>query len=93
MNICLAIKLLTSFHFNATSCVEILCLNVCNIFINFLLVYCFVVCGLGFYNVSAMMLPGYLNSRCFTSCYQYIYHPGGGYMDAWMNFSILQLVS
>ena len=59
----------------------------------FLLVYCFVVCGLGFYNISVMMVPGYLNLRCFTSCYQCIYHPGGGYMDAWMNFSVLQLVS
>ena len=40
-----------------------------------------------------MMLPGYLKLRCFTSCYQCIYQLGGGYMDAWMNFSILQLVS
>ena len=36
-----------------------------------------------------MMLPGYLNLRCFISCYQCIYHLGGGYMDAWMNFSII----
>ena len=37
-----------------------------------------------------MILPGYPDFRCFTSCYQCIYHLGGGYMDAWMNFNILQ---
>ena len=61
------------------------------IFIHFLLVYCFVACGLGFYRWC--YVPGYLNLRWFTSCYQCIYHLGGGYMDAWMNFSVLQLVS
>ena len=64
----LAIKLLTSFHFNMPSNVhvEILCLNVCKYAhirtYFFVLVYWFVVCALGAYNVSAMMLhvPGYL---------------------------------
>ena len=63
------------------------------LYIFFLLVW-FVVCALDFLNISAIMLPGYLKLRCFTSCYQCIDHTGGGYMDAWMNFSILlQLVS
>ena len=32
--------------------------------------------------------------RTYPSCYQCIYHlGGGGYMEAWINFSILQLVS
>ena len=65
----LAIKLFTSFHFNVPSNVhvEILCLNVCKYVryshIFFLLVYYYLVCALGFYNVSAMMLPGYPNLR------------------------------
>ena len=61
----LAIKLLTSFHFNVPSNVhvEILCLNVCKYvhirtyFFGLFIGYWFVVCALGFYNGAVMMLP------------------------------------
>ena len=40
---------------------------------------------------NAMMLPGYPRLTSF-SCYQCIYHHGAGrYMDAWMNFGVLQV--
>ena len=66
-------------------------INMC-VFIHFLLVYWFAVIALFrlspfnmiYWNV--MIVPGYQDFSYFTSCYQCIYHlGGGGYMDAWMN--------